>query len=158
MPESNGDGAGPEQGSARRGRVLDSAQEARELLGRARRLAVLGIKTERQAGQPAYYVPAYLQRAGYTVVPVPVYYPDVEEILGERAYRRLVDIPDEIDMVVVFRRSVDLPGHVADIVAKAPASVWFQSGIRHDGVAAQLAAAGIDVVQDRCTMVDHRFG
>jgi uncharacterized protein len=125
-------------------------------LRQARRVAVLGIKTEQQRSAAAYYVPAYMQRAGYDIIPVPVYYPDVTEILGERVYRRLVDVPGEVDLVVVFRRSRDIPQHLDDMLAKKPAAVWFQLGIRNDEVAARLAEAGIDVVQDRCAMIDHR--
>jgi predicted CoA-binding protein len=121
-----------------------------------RRIAVLGIKTEAQAGQPAFYVPAYLAAAGFEVIPVPVYFPDVTEILGKKVYRRLSDIPVEIDLVDVFRRSPDIDAHVDDMLAKKPRGVWFQSGIRNDAAAARLAEAGIKVVQDRCLMVEHR--
>lgn len=139
-----------------RGRVVEDAVEARRLLRDAKRLAVLGIKTEAQAMQPAYYVAEYLQRSGYDIVPVPVSYPQTQEILGERVYRKLGDVPGEIDMVVVFRRSEDVAGHIEEIIAKRPGSVWLQLGIRNDEAAAALAGAGIDVVQDRCTMVEHR--
>lgn len=122
----------------------------------ARRVAVLGIKTEQQSGQPAFYVPDYLARAGVDVVPVPVYYPDVTHILGKPVFRRLVDVPGELDLVDVFRRPQDIDAHVDDIIAKKPRAVWFQSGIRNDAAAEKLAKAGIQVVQDRCLMVDHR--
>ncbi|HEX5707698.1 MAG TPA: CoA-binding protein [Pyrinomonadaceae bacterium] len=126
------------------------------LLGETRRVAVLGIKTEQQSYQPAFYVPQYLAGAGLEVIPVPVYYPEAKEILGRKVYRRLADVPGEIDLVDVFRRPEDIPPHVEDILAKMPKAVWFQSGIRNDAVAEQLARAGIRVVQDRCLMVDHR--
>ncbi|AEI65428.1 CoA-binding protein [Corallococcus macrosporus] len=122
----------------------------------ARRVAVLGIKTEQQSGQPAYYVPDYLARAGVEVVPVPVYYPDVTHILGKPVFRRLTDVPGELDLVDVFRRPQDIDGHVDELIAKNPRAVWFQSGIRNDAAAEKLAKAGIQVVQDRCLMVDHR--
>ncbi len=122
----------------------------------ARRVAVLGIKTEQQSGQPAYYVPDYLAQAGVEVVPVPVYYPDVTHILGKPVYRRLIDVPGELDLVDVFRRPQDIDGHVDELIAKKPRAVWFQSGIRNDAAAEKLAKAGIQVVQDRCLMVDHR--
>jgi predicted CoA-binding protein len=127
-----------------------------ERLPRAGRIAVLGIKTEAQDDQPAFYVPEYLAGAGLEVIPVPVYYPDVTAILGRPVYRRLVDVPGDLDMVDVFRRAKDLEGHLEDILAKRPRSVWLQLGIRNDAFAEKLAAAGIDVVQDRCLMVDHR--
>lgn len=135
--------------------ILDSREQIRELLLNTRRVAVLGIKTERQAGQPAFYVPEYLARAGFEIIPVPVYYPEVTEILGQKVYRRLSDIPLGLDLVNVFRRSQDIEPHVEDILAKAPKAVWLQSGIRNNQAAERLAGAGIQVVQDRCIMVEH---
>lgn len=127
-----------------------------DLLRETRRVAVLGIKTEAQAGQAAFYVPEYLHNAGLDVVPVPVYYPDVTEILGKKVYRRVADIPGDVDIVEVFRRSQDVPPHVDDILEARPRAVWMQSGIRNDDAARRLAEAGIKVVQDRCLMVEHR--
>lgn len=136
--------------------ILTGREQIAALLRRTKRIAVLGIKTEAQGSQPAFYVPAYLVEAGFEVIPVPVYYPEVTQILGQSVYRRLADIPGEIDMVDVFRRTQDLPGHVDDILAKRPQAVWFQSGIRNDEVAERLAKENILVVQDRCLMVEHR--
>ena len=136
--------------------LVESDAELRELLGSTRRIAVLGMKTEAQQFQPAFYVPKYLVAAGLEVVPVPVYYPEVTHILGLKVYRSLSDIPGELDIVDVFRRPQDIPAHLEDILAKRPRSVWFQSGIRHDAAAERLARAGIKVVQDRCLMVEHR--
>jgi len=93
---------------------------------------------------------------GLDVVPVPVYYPEVTQILEQPVYRKLVDIPGEIDLVDVFRRPQDIAAHVDDILAKRPAAVWFQQGIRNEEAAERLARAGIKVVQDRCLMVEHR--
>ena len=123
----------------------------------ARRIAVLGIKTEAQTGQPAFDVPAYLARVGLEVVPVPVYYPEVTRILDQPVHRRVADIPGDLDLVVVFRRPQDIEAHLDDLLAKHPRAVWFQSGIRHDAAAQRLADAGIPVVQDRCLMVEHRL-
>jgi len=136
--------------------LIHSPAQIRDLILQTKRIAVLGIKTEAQADQPAFYVPDYLARAGFEIIPVPVYYPQVTEILGKQVYRRLIDIPDEIDLVDVFRRSHDINGHLEDLLAKKPTAVWFQSGIRNDEVAEQLAKASIKVVQDRCLMVEHR--
>jgi predicted CoA-binding protein len=139
--------------------ILTTSREIRELLNATRTIAVLGIKTEAQSGEPAFYVPKYLQRAGFQIIPVPVYYPEVTRILDEPVFRRLADIPIDIDLVNVFRRSQDVPPHVEDILAKMPKAVWLQSGIRNDAAAETLAKAGIKVIQDRCLMVDHRsFG
>ena len=137
--------------------LIDDREGLRRLLAETKTIAVLGIKTEAQAGQPAFYVPQYLHRAGFQIVPVPVYYPQVIHILGLPVYRTLKDIPFPIDLVNVFRRSQDVEPHVDDILATGPKGVWMQSGIRNDAVAEELAKAGIKVVQDRCLMVDHRY-
>jgi predicted CoA-binding protein len=136
--------------------IIETDAGLREVLEETRRVAVLGMKTEAQSFQPAFYVPQYMAAAGFDVIPVPVYYPDATEILGHKVYRKLSDVPGPIDMVNVFRRSQDVPPHLEDILAARPKSVWLQSGIRNDGVAEQLARAGIKVVQDRCLMVEHR--
>ena len=136
--------------------LIYTPSQIRDLILRTKSIAVLGIKTEGQADQPAFYVPQYLATAGFRVIPVPVYYPEATVILGEPVYRRLIDIPGDIDLVDVFRRSQDINGHVEDILTKKPKAIWFQSGIRNDKVAEQLAKAGIKVVQDRCLMVEHR--
>ena len=136
--------------------IIETDAGLYELLAETQRVAVLGMKTEAQSFQPAFYVPQYMAAAGFDVIPVPVYYPEATEILGRKVYRKLSDVPGRIDMVNVFRRSQDVPPHLEDILAAKPKSVWLQSGIRNDGVAEQLARAGIRVVQDRCLMVEHR--
>ncbi|HEU4410345.1 MAG TPA: CoA-binding protein [Polyangiaceae bacterium] len=142
--------------SDRQGRLIESADDIAELLRTVTSVAVLGIKTEAQADQPAHYVPAYCQRAGLEVIPVPVYYPEAKSILGQPVYRTLAAIERAVDLVNVFRRPADVDQHVDDIVAKRPRAVWLQSGIRNDAAAARLVRAGIDVVQDRCLMVELR--
>lgn len=123
----------------------------------AHRIAVLGIKTEAQAGQPAFYVAQYLAEAGCDVIPVPVYYPDVQTILGRPVHRTLAAIPGApVDLVDVFRRPDDLMPHVDDIVRARPKAVWLQLGIRSSEFVDALARHGIDVVEDRCLMVEHR--
>lgn len=136
--------------------ILTTDDDLRELLNYTKRIAVLGIKPESHSDRPAYYVPKYMADAGAEIVPVPVYYPDVTEIMGKPVYRRLVDIPGKIDMVNVFRLSKDIPPHLDDIIASKPDSVWFQQGIRNDDAAETLAKAGIKVVQDSCLLVVHR--
>jgi predicted CoA-binding protein len=136
--------------------LIEDDEPLQALLRSARRVAVLGIKTEAAGGQAAYYVPQALQQMGLEIVPVPVYYPDAHEILGAKVYRRLQDVPGELDIVDVFRRSGDVAGHLPDLLAKKPKAVWLQSGIRDDKTAEALARAGIQVVQDRCLMVDYR--
>jgi predicted CoA-binding protein len=139
-----------------RDNLVTSEQGIAEVLRETKRVAVLGMKTEAQAGQAAFYVPEYLHNAGLDVVPVPVYYPDVTEILGKKVYRTVAGVPGPVDLVNVFRRGQDVPPHVDDILAAKPKAVWMQSGIRNDEAARRLAEAGIKVVQDRCLMVEHR--
>ncbi len=129
--------------------LLTTTEQIRDLINTTKRIAVLGIKTDAQSDQPSVYVPLYLQRAGFEIVPVPVYYPDATVILGASVYRSLEQIPGPIDMVDIFRRPSDIDSHVEDILAKKPKSVWFQSGIRNDQAAEIFAKAGIKVVQDR---------
>ena len=136
--------------------ILTNDDQVRELLENTKTIAVLGIKPETHEGQPAFYVPKYMADAGYDIIPVPVYYPEVTEILGKPVYRDLGDVPGEIDLLNVFRRSEDIPKHTFEILAKRPKAVWFQLGIRNDDVAEQLATAGIKVVQDLCLTVEHR--
>ncbi len=136
--------------------ILSRDEEIRDLLKNTKRIAVLGIKTEAQAFQPAFYVPQYMANANFEIVPVPVYYPEATEILGCKVYRKLIDVPGEIDLVNIFRRSADVPQHSADILAKKPKAVWMQSGIYNNEVAQELAQNGIKVVQDLCLMVEHR--
>ena len=136
--------------------IIEDEAGMSDLLRATRTIAVLGIKTEAQANQPAFYVAQYLDTAGFEVIPVPVYYPDVKEIMGRPVYRKLTDIPGDVDLVNVFRRSEDVTQHVDEILAKKPKAVWMQLGIRNDAVAERLAQAGIKVVQNRCLMVDHR--
>ena len=136
--------------------TIDDDAGLRTLLKQSRRIAVLGIKPDSHADRPAHFVPSYLSAAGYEVVPVPVYYPDVKEILGVPVQRRVKDVAGPVDLVLVFRRSEHIAGHLDDLLAKRPRAVWFQSGIRNDLVARQLMDAGIAVVQDRCMMVEHR--
>jgi len=136
--------------------ILTSDKDTDALLRETNRIAVLGIKPESHSNQPAFYVPKYMADAGYEIIPVPVYYPEITEILNKQVYRKLSDIPEEIDLLNVFRRSDDIPKHTDEILAKKPKAVWFQLGIRNDEVAETLAKAGIKVVQDLCLMVEHR--
>ena len=139
-----------------RDNLITSDEGIERLVRECRRIAVLGIKPESRRDRAAVYVPAYMAAQGYDIVPVPVYYPDLATILDRPVYRSLRDVPGPIDMVNVFRRSADVPPHVPDLLAVRPRAVWLQLGIRHDAAAAELARAGIQVVQDRCLLVEHR--
>jgi predicted CoA-binding protein len=137
-----------------RDHLIETPAQIKTMLENTHRIAVLGMKPD--PDQPAYYVPDHAEHAGYEIVPVPVYYPDLTEMMGKKVYRRLTEIPGSIDMVNVFRRPKDIPPHVDDIIAKKPKSVWFQLGIRNDDAAEKLARAGIDVIQDHCLLVELR--
>ena len=134
--------------------IINDSKGILAVLRETKTIAVLGIKPETHSGQPAYYVPAHMAAAGYEIIPVPVYFPDVTEILGRKVFRKISEIGRPVDMVNVFRRPGDIPPHVDDIIAAKPKSVWFQLGIRNDEAARKLAEAGIKVIQDRCLMVE----
>ncbi len=139
-----------------RNNLVNDRQALAALTLASKRIAVLGIKTEEQRDQPAFYVPEYMDDAGYDIVPVPVYYPEARQILGHPVVRNLRDVSPPPDMINVFRRPSDIDQHVDDMIAAKPKVVWFQLGIRNDAAAEKLARAGIKVVQDRCLMVEHR--
>ncbi|MCB9675343.1 MAG: CoA-binding protein [Alphaproteobacteria bacterium] len=128
-------------------------ESVRPILEKARTVAVLGASTHRH--RAGFYVPAYLVEHGYRVLPVnPMH---VGETLHSQPVRAtLAEIDEPVDLVDVFRRPDQLPAHVDDLLALRPAVVWFQLGIRNDAVAERLRAEGIEVVQDRCTLADHR--
>ena len=134
--------------------LIEDGEGIAQVIRETKTIAVLGIKPESHADQAGFYVPAHMAAAGYEVIPVPVYYPEVTEILGQPVVRKLADIGRPVDMVNVFRRPSDIPPHVDDILAANPKSVWFQLGIRNEEAAEKLARAGIKVVQDRCLMVE----
>ena len=103
--------------------------------------------------KPSYWVSEYMQAQGYRIIPVN---PDETEVLGERCYPDLRSVPEPVEFVNVFRRPHHIPPHVDDILAARPRVVWLQLGIRNDEAAETLARAGIEVVQDRCLLVEHR--
>jgi uncharacterized protein len=132
--------------------MIENPDDIAALVKRVHTVAVLGIKIP--SDRPAYTVPESMQRAGYEIIPVPVYFPEVTEILGRRVYRSVSAIPGPVDLVQIFRRATDIPAHVDDIIAKHPSAVWMQLGIRNEAAAARFEAAGIAVVQDRCFTIE----
>lgn len=130
-------------------------QDLRRILEESRVVAVLGAHPQRM--RAAFYVPAYLQSRGYEIWPVNATRAG-EQLFGRTVLASLAEVPVPVDLVDVFRRSDALPGHLAEILAMAPLPkvVWFQQGIVNEAVAEQLRAHGISVVQDRCTLADHR--
>ncbi|MGH2538116.1 MAG: CoA-binding protein [Candidatus Promineifilaceae bacterium] len=122
-------------------RILDSAEV----------IAVVGLSAN--PGRAGYYVPAYLQRQGYRVIPVN---PNLETALGEMAYPDLAAVPEAVDLVLIFRRPEYVPAVVEQAIAIGAKAVWMQLGIVHNEAAAAVRAAGLDVVMDACMMVEHR--
>jgi len=128
-----------------------SDEAVRELLASARRLAVVGLspkpwRTSHQIGEA-------LIELGYDVVPV---YPRGDEILGQKVYRTIAEIPGGVDLVDVFRRSAVLDEVAVDAVAAKAPALWFQLGCLHEGAAERATTAGATVVMDRCILVEHR--
>jgi predicted CoA-binding protein len=136
-----------------RSRLVDSEAGITTILDRIRTVAVLGMKTP-DGNPPAHFVPAHAKKVGLRIFPVPVFYPDLTEMLGEKVYRRVADIPEQVDLVDVFRKPSDIPAHLDDIIAAKPHAAWFQLGIRNEEAAERLAKEGILVVQDRCLLVE----
>jgi predicted CoA-binding protein len=139
------------------GRGVDPQLERlRQILETSPTVAVLGVHVD--TFKPAHYVPAYLSEHGYRILGVNPQFAG-RELFGQIVVPRLADLTEKADLVDVFRRPSALPDHVDELIAYAPKVVWFQLGIRNDEVARQLEAAGIEVVQSRCTLADHRkFG
>ncbi len=127
--------------------------DLRRILETCPTIAVLGIHHEPR--RPAYYVPKYLHEQGYTILGVNPALAG-RELFGHPVVATLAELTVPIDMVDVFRRPDALPDHVDELLRLKPRVVWFQLGIRHDVVAATLATAGIEVVQDECTLAEHQ--
>jgi uncharacterized protein len=128
-----------------------SARDARTILAESKTLAVVGLSTAPR--KMAHAIPADLQDAGYRVIPV---HPSATEILGERAYRTLAEVPVPIDLVVVFRPAEEAPHVTRQAVEAGARAVWLQQGILSDEARAIAEGAGIDYVENRCSGVDVR--
>ncbi len=126
-------------------------QQIESILAETRRIAVVGFS--RQPTRAGYYVPAYLQEQGYEIVPVNPY---LDQGLGETAFPDLSSIPGDVDLVLIFQRSENVPPFVDQAIAIGAKSVWMQSGIVNEEAAAKAVEAGLNVVQNACMMVEHR--
>ena len=124
--------------------------QIKALLQRVKTIAVVGLSPK--PSRPSYGVSRAMQGFGYRIVPVR---PAVSEVLGEKAYARLADIPFPVDLVNVFRESAAIPGVVEECLAMGVPAVWIQEGIIHDEAAEQARAAGLEVVMDRCIWKDY---
>lgn len=137
--------------------LLSQTSDILRVLKENKVIAVVGF--HRDPTKPAYYVPEYMQRQGYTVIPVnPSLAARGESFFGQKAVSTLAEIPLPVDVVEIFRRSDKVRDHLQDILNMQPLPkvVWLQLGIRDDQTAQELAAHGIEVVQDRCMLADHR--
>lgn len=132
--------------------ILTDIHDIQQILATSPTIAVLGASTN--ASKAGFYVPAYLRDHGYDILPVNPMAAGTE-LHGATVHASLASVPP-VDIIDVFRRPDQLPGHLDELLAARPRAVWLQLGIRHDGVAQALADAGITVVQDRCTLADHR--
>ena len=137
--------------SDRHPNLVETDEEIRAIVRAARVVAVVGMKDESRAWEPAFEIPRMLTARGIEVIPVN---PTIGAALGRKSWPSLADVPLKFDLVDVFRRSSRIPGIADEILAlppeRRPEVVWLQSGIRHDAAALKLAEAGIRVVQDAC--------
>ena len=122
------------------------------ILSETKNIAVVGFS--RRPNRAGYYVPAYLQKQGYRIIPVNPY---LDQSLGEPAYPDLASIPDDVDCVLIFQRSENVPPFVDEAIEIGARSIWMQQGIANEPAAAKARAAGLDVVQNACMMVEHRI-
>ncbi len=130
---------------------MDQDTSINKILAEAKTIAVVGFSSAPQ--KAGYYVPAYLQGQGYRIIPVN---PNLSEGLGEPAYATLADVPEAIDLVLLFQRSENVPPFVEQAIECGAKAVWLQLGIANAAAAERARAAGLDVVQDACMLVEHR--
>lgn len=132
--------------------IVNDNEGLRRILEDNRSLAVVGMKPP--DGGPAWSVPAYMRQHGYSTIAVN---PKYDEVGGIPSVRSISDLPDPVDMIVIFRRPEFIPALADEILAleTRPRVVWMQLGIREENAAKKLSDAGIDVVQDRCLYIDH---
>ena len=122
-----------------------------ELLRKSKTIAVVGLSGK--AARASYGVSEYMQRNGYRIIPVN---PDESEILGEKSYASLEDIPEPVDIVDVFRRSEFVPAIVESAIKIGAPAVWLQEGVIHEEATARAREAGLLVVEDKCILKEHR--
>lgn len=130
---------------------MDEKETMETILRQARTIAVVGMSGKPE--RPGYYVPAYLQKQGYHIIPVN---PFITGALGEKSYPAMRDVPGKIDLALLFQRSENVPPFVDQAIELGIKAVWMQSGIRNEAAAEKARQAGMLVVQDRCMMVEHR--
>ena len=127
------------------------ADPIKELLKNCKTIAVVGLSSNPM--RPSFGVTEYMQGSGYRIIPVN---PNETEVLGEKSYARLEDVPEKIDVVNVFRRSEEVPPVVASAIRVGAKAVWMQSGVENEAAAEKARAAGLVVIEDACILVEHR--
>ena len=128
-----------------------SRDEIRQLLATAKTIAVVGLSAK--AWRPSHGVSEYMQSKGYRIIPVN---PNLSEALGEKAYARLEDVPEPVDIVNIFRRPEAVEPIVDAAIRIGARMVWMQEGVLHRAAAEKARAAGLGVVMDRCILKEHR--
>jgi predicted CoA-binding protein len=129
---------------------MDDSDKLRRLLRSSRTIAVVGLSA--QWHRPSYFAAKYLQEHGYRVIPVNPTYP---EILGEKSYKRLADIPERIDVVDCFRKSSEIPAIADEAIAIGAKVLWMQLGVESPEARRKAEAAGLEVVENRCMKIEH---
>lgn len=137
-----------------RKKLIEDDEALRKILQQVKKVAVIGIKDSSRGHEAAFTVPNYLAEHGYEIIPVN---PSVDTALGKKAYDRIGEVPDKLDMVLIFRAPNNIPLHAAEVLEmeNKPAVFWMQTGIRNMDAAHKLAKAGIQVVQDHCIYREH---
>jgi predicted CoA-binding protein len=129
---------------------LDDSEKIRRILAKSRTLAVVGLSA--QWHRPSYFAAKYMQEHGYRIIPVnPMY----DEILGEKCFKSVRDIPEPVDVVDCFRKSAEIPALAEDAIAIGAKVLWMQIGVRNDAARARAEAAGLEVVENRCVKIEH---
>jgi len=129
---------------------MDDSEKVRRILRRYKTLAVVGLSA--QWHRPSHFAAKYMQEHGYRVIPVN---PGNDEILGERCYKSLRDIPEKVDIVDCFRKSADIGPIAEDAIAIGAKVLWMQLGVHNEAARARAEAAGLEVVEDRCVKIEH---
>ncbi|MCY7387400.1 MAG: CoA-binding protein [Burkholderiales bacterium] len=129
---------------------MDDIKSLRRILKQNHVVAVVGLSAN--WWRPSYFVAKYLKENGYRVIPVN---PAYQEVLGEKCYATLLDVPDKIDMVDCFRKSEEIPALAADAMRVGAKCLWMQLGVINEAAGASAKAAGLDVVMDRCVKIEH---
>jgi uncharacterized protein len=130
--------------------TLSSGDSILQILKTSKTIAVVGLSSRRM--RPSYGVSEYMQSAGYKIIPVN---PNETEVLGEKSYARLEDVPETIDIVDIFRRSEYVPGIVESAIRVGARAVWMQEGVFHPAAAERARQAGLFVIEDSCILKEH---